>query len=96
MWFPGITALVALGILEQLEVQGLVRPLHEMAHNSVEYLHTLIEALRFALDTFTSFSCFRLPVGHNYSLAFAGTAPPSTRFFSLNPGRFHVVRFGPG
>ena len=43
----GITALIALGILEQLEAQGLVRPLHEMVHNSAEYLHTLIEALRF-------------------------------------------------
>lgn len=43
----GITALIALGILEQLEVQGLVRPLHEMVHNSAEYLHVLIESLRF-------------------------------------------------
>ena len=50
MPFSGITALVALGILEQLEDQGLVRPLHEMVHISAEYLHTLIEALRFALD----------------------------------------------
>lgn len=44
----GITALIALGILEQLEAQGLVRPLDEMAHNSAEYLHTLVEALRLA------------------------------------------------
>lgn len=43
----GITALIALGILEQLEARGLVKPLHEMAHNSAEYLHTLIESLRF-------------------------------------------------
>ncbi|KAF9787192.1 gamma-glutamyltranspeptidase [Thelephora terrestris] len=44
----GITALIALGILEQLEARGLVRPLREMAHNSAEYLHTLIESLRLA------------------------------------------------
>lgn len=44
----GVTALIALGILEQLETQGLVRPLDEMTHNSAEYLHALIEALRLA------------------------------------------------
>lgn len=38
---------MALGILEQLEAQRIVRPLDEMDHNSAEYLHTLIEALRF-------------------------------------------------
>lgn len=47
----GISALIALGILEQLEIQGLVRPLDEMAHNSTEYLHALIEALR-SVDAF--------------------------------------------
>jgi gamma-glutamyltranspeptidase/glutathione hydrolase len=52
IWLLGITALIALGILEQLEAQGLVRPLHEMVHNSAEYLHTLIEALRF-VDAFS-------------------------------------------
>lgn len=44
----GITALVALGILEQIQEQEKVKPLIEMEHNSPEYLHTLIEALRFA------------------------------------------------
>ncbi|KIO08383.1 hypothetical protein M404DRAFT_997309 [Pisolithus tinctorius Marx 270] len=44
----GITALVALGILEQIQEQGKVKPLIEMEHNSPEYLHTLIEALRLA------------------------------------------------
>lgn len=42
----GITALLALGILEQIQEQGLAKPLLEMEHNSPEYLHTLIEALR--------------------------------------------------
>ncbi|KAI6108431.1 gamma-glutamyltranspeptidase [Pisolithus croceorrhizus] len=39
----GITALLALGILEQIQEQGKVKPLLEMEHNSPEYLHTLIE-----------------------------------------------------
>jgi len=42
----GITALLALGILEQIQEQGLSKPLLELEHNSAEYLHTLIEALR--------------------------------------------------
>lgn len=54
IWSLGITALIALGILEQLEAQGLTRPLHEMTHNSTEYLHTLIESLRF-VNTFCLF-----------------------------------------
>ena len=57
IWILGITALIALGILEQLEAQGLTRPLDEMAHNSTEYLHTLIEALRSVMDTLLSLSC---------------------------------------
>lgn len=44
----GIAALLTLGILEQIQEQGKVRPLLEMEHNSPEYLHTLIEALRLA------------------------------------------------
>lgn len=44
----GITALLALGILENIQEQGLSRPLLEMEHNSPEYLHTLIESLRLA------------------------------------------------
>lgn len=42
----GITALLALGILEQIQAQGKVNSLLELEHNSAEYLHTLIEALR--------------------------------------------------
>ena len=44
----GLTALLALGILEALQEKGLCRPLLEMEHNSPEYLHTLVEALRLA------------------------------------------------
>ncbi|CCO37565.1 gamma-glutamyltranspeptidase [Rhizoctonia solani AG-1 IB] len=44
----GITALMALGILEAAEEIGKIKPLLEMKHNSVEYLHALIEALRLA------------------------------------------------
>ena len=47
--FPltGITTLLALGILESIQEQGLVGNLLEMEHNSAEYLHTLVEALGF-------------------------------------------------
>ncbi|KAJ7487474.1 gamma-glutamyltranspeptidase [Mycena galericulata] len=44
----GLTALLALGILENLQEQGTIKPLLEMEHNSAEYLHVLIEALRLA------------------------------------------------
>ncbi|KAI0067789.1 gamma-glutamyltranspeptidase [Artomyces pyxidatus] len=44
----GITALLALGILENIQEIGKVKNLLEMEHNSVEYLHTLVEALRLA------------------------------------------------
>lgn len=43
----GITALMALGILEAAQEIGKIKPLLEMEHNSVEYLHSLIEALRY-------------------------------------------------
>jgi gamma-glutamyltranspeptidase/glutathione hydrolase len=42
----GLTALLALGILDEMEKEGKIPALLEMEHNSVEYLHTLIEALR--------------------------------------------------
>ncbi|KAF8607849.1 gamma-glutamyltranspeptidase [Ceratobasidium sp. AG-I] len=44
----GITALMALGILEAAQEIGKIKSLLEMEHNSVEYLHSLIEALRLA------------------------------------------------
>ncbi|KAJ7225634.1 gamma-glutamyltranspeptidase [Mycena pura] len=44
----GLTALIALGILESLQEMGITKPLLEMEHNSAEYLHVLIEALRLA------------------------------------------------
>ena len=65
---------MALGILEQLEAQGLTRPLHEMIHNSTEYLHTLIEALRSA-DTLYMPSLSE-QVGR-HSLAFTGVVRQS-------------------
>ncbi|KAF5384853.1 hypothetical protein D9615_001503 [Tricholomella constricta] len=46
----GITALIALGILESLQEQGISKPLDQMEHNSAEYLHTLVEALRLAFS----------------------------------------------
>ncbi|OBZ79579.1 putative gamma-glutamyltransferase YwrD [Grifola frondosa] len=44
----GITALLALGILDHIQEQGKIGSLLEMEHNSAEYLHVLIEALRLA------------------------------------------------
>ncbi|ODQ54970.1 gamma-glutamyltranspeptidase [Saitoella complicata NRRL Y-17804] len=44
----GIVALMALGILQEMEAQGRCGKLDEMEHNSPEYLHAIIEALRLA------------------------------------------------
>jgi gamma-glutamyltranspeptidase/glutathione hydrolase len=44
----GIVALVALGLIQTLVTQGRVCPVHEMKHNSAEYLHLVIETLRIA------------------------------------------------
>ncbi|KAF5385415.1 hypothetical protein D9757_005383 [Collybiopsis confluens] len=46
----GLTALIALGILESLQEQGAIKPLLEMEHNSAEYLHILVEAMRLAFS----------------------------------------------
>ncbi|KAJ9093892.1 hypothetical protein QFC21_006265 [Naganishia friedmannii] len=44
----GLTALVALGIIEQLEALGQLDDILNLEHNSAEYLHVLIESLRLA------------------------------------------------
>jgi gamma-glutamyltranspeptidase/glutathione hydrolase len=44
----GIVALMTLGILEALEESGKIPKFEEKEHNSVEYLHALIESLRIA------------------------------------------------
>lgn len=44
----GIVALMALGILEELERTGKIRTFAEREHNCAEYLHALIESLRIA------------------------------------------------
>lgn len=44
----GLTALIALGILDELQSSGAIPDLAKMEHNSAEYLHVLIEALRLA------------------------------------------------
>lgn len=44
----GLAALLTLGILDNLEDQGKIGSILEMEHNSPEYLHTLVEALRLA------------------------------------------------
>ncbi|RAL01188.1 gamma-glutamyltransferase family protein [Aspergillus ibericus CBS 121593] len=44
----GIVALMALGILEELERTGKIPKFTESQHNSAEYLHAVIESLRIA------------------------------------------------
>lgn len=44
----GIVALMALGILEELERTGKIRTFVENDHNCAEYLHAVIESLRIA------------------------------------------------
>ncbi|KAE8155529.1 nucleophile aminohydrolase [Aspergillus tamarii] len=44
----GIVALMALGILEELEKMGKIPKFTEAQHNSAEYLHAVIESLRIA------------------------------------------------
>lgn len=44
----GIVALMALGILEELERTGKIPRFTEAQHNSAEYLHAVIESLRIA------------------------------------------------
>ncbi|KAI9813286.1 MAG: hypothetical protein M1827_004228 [Pycnora praestabilis] len=44
----GIVALMALGILQELESNGKIKKFSEDEHNSAEYLHAIIEALRIA------------------------------------------------
>lgn len=51
----GIVALMALGILEELERTGAIRTFGENEHNCAEYLHAVIEALRIAFADGTWF-----------------------------------------
>ncbi|CAK7567215.1 MAG: hypothetical protein SEPTF4163_005177 [Sporothrix epigloea] len=44
----GIVALLAVGILEELERTGKIVPLQSMQHNSAEYIHAIVSALRIA------------------------------------------------
>ncbi|RIB30488.1 gamma-glutamyltranspeptidase [Gigaspora rosea] len=44
----GITALMALSIIQSLQECRKIRDLSEMVHNSAEYLHVIIESLRLA------------------------------------------------
>lgn len=41
-----MVALMALGILQELEKTGVIHAFTEKDHNSAEYLHAVIEALR--------------------------------------------------
>ncbi|KAJ1807129.1 hypothetical protein LPJ75_004880, partial [Coemansia sp. RSA 2598] len=53
----GLAALLALGVVDTLEKRGTVPPVPTMAHNSAEYLHLIIEALRLAFADVRSCVC---------------------------------------
>ncbi|OZJ01519.1 hypothetical protein BZG36_05461, partial [Bifiguratus adelaidae] len=44
----GLTALMALGILTELQASGKIKPLAEVEHNGTEYIHAVVESLRIA------------------------------------------------
>ncbi|KAI6709510.1 gamma-glutamyltranspeptidase [Diplocarpon mali] len=44
----GIVALIALGILEELEQSGKIARFEDMKHNSAEYIHAIVESLHIA------------------------------------------------
>ncbi|KAI5122574.1 hypothetical protein M0805_004791 [Coniferiporia weirii] len=46
----GITALLALGIIDNIQELGITKPILDMEHNSPEYLHLLVESLRLAFS----------------------------------------------
>lgn len=86
----GITALLALGILENIQEQGLVSNILEMEHNSAEYLHTLVEALRFTVQRLLH----RDLADPSQRLAFAGDSPSlyqSAFFETLLPQTVNVM-----
>ncbi|CAG8453788.1 11877_t:CDS:10 [Diversispora eburnea] len=62
----GITALMTLGILESLQESGKIKDLSKMQHNSVEYLHAIIESLRLAFEDTKYYVCdpkdYHIPV----------------------------------
>ena len=46
----GIVALMALGIIDELQQSKRIPPISELRHNSPEYLHVIIESLRLAFS----------------------------------------------
>ncbi|KAJ2890536.1 hypothetical protein GGI21_006135, partial [Coemansia aciculifera] len=53
----GLVALMALGIIEQLERSKAIPPVCNMGHNSGEYLHLLIEVLRYSFADARHYVC---------------------------------------
>ncbi|KAH8820920.1 putative gamma-glutamyltransferase ywrD [Xylogone sp. PMI_703] len=62
----GIVALMTLGILEALEEAGKIPTFKETDHNSVEYLHAVIESLRIAFADASWWvadpNCYKIPM----------------------------------
>lgn len=91
----GLTALMALGILEEMQSQGKIKNLLEMEHNSVEYLHALVEALRLAFADTQHFvadpNVVAVPVEEMLSKAYL--AKRAALFDPSSTGKvFHVRR----
>jgi gamma-glutamyltranspeptidase/glutathione hydrolase len=80
-----LTALVALGIIEGLEASGKLDDILKLEHNSVEYLHILIESLRLAFAGETkSVHDGRVVAGADIS------AVSDTRYYVTDPEIVHV------
>lgn len=89
----GLTALLALGILDNMQEQGIIQPLLEMEHNSPPYLHALIEALRLAFaDTqwyITDPDVHRVPVDELLSKGYLASRAKLVNPLKTNPEVVH-------
>lgn len=53
----GFVALQTLGLIKALESQNIIQPLSSYSHNSIEYLHILIETLKIAFRHADDYVC---------------------------------------
>ena len=92
----GIVALMALGILEELEKTKKIRTFTQKDHNSDEYLHALIEALRIAFADGTWFvtdpNVIQVPVKELISRPYLAER---AKLFDPNKAMQHVAHGSP-